>query len=257
MAEESAENKQRKLEPIGLRVMGSVDPTTLTQEQLRSSPDLLFHGAVNPITLSSQFDYDSEEYLKEHDGSQTLGEGFYSVSDREIAEGYSQIRQTGRESGPMLVVIEFLPYQARMLDLRAKTDPTRNAPLPRELFIKWSKHFQDYYSQTEARRNLARYVQSMEEQYSAYLLELQGLPAVDLRVMLGTSPTRNPDIKSLNYPSPPWMRKFAEFMKKEGYDGLVYIEGEEAPAKRNHDTYVFYNVDKIDSFAGWQQKKTS
>ncbi|MFZ5366268.1 MAG: hypothetical protein ACOZBZ_03145 [Patescibacteria group bacterium] len=234
------------LEPIGDVILGKVDPKTLTKEEFAKSPDVLFHGAAKPFNYSPQYDYNSPEYYTEADGSQTIGQGFYTTNNREAAINYSSVRQLGEKKEP--VVLTLLPYQAKVLDLRAKNDNTRNASIPRTLFEKWRKFFTDYYH-SSSRQNLPWYITSNEAEYLLYLARVSKLDQVDLRIMLETAPKA--EVKSRNLPSPPWTNLFSNFMKQEGYDGLVYIEGGEDQSRKGHASFVFYNLEKIGTYESW------
>lgn len=241
-------------EPIGVRIIGNVNPREITKEQFKNSPNLLFHGAFNDFEFSNDFDYRSQDYYAKSDGSQTLGEGFYTAEDRSVAENYSITRQGGQEANP--VVTEVLPHQARVLDLRSKSNNSINALVPKELFNKWVEHFSEYYKKDSAERNNKPWrVNLSETQYFDYLVLLkQKLPDVDLSIMLGTAGTRTREVPSLNYPSPPWMKLFSNFMVDEGYDGLVYNEGGEGMNRKKHSSYVFYNLEKVGTFESWHKK---
>jgi hypothetical protein len=75
----------------------------------------------------------------------------------------------------------------------------------------------------------------------------------DLRVMLGTAP--HTVLKSPNWPSPAYMRTFTNFMKSLGFDGLIYIEGGEGPNRKDHNSFVFYNLKKVGTYEYWQKNK--
>ena len=73
--------------------------------------------------------------------------------------------------------------------------------------------------------------------------------------VLGTahSPrTRN----SVYMPSPPWAYLFSDFMREEGYDGLVYNEGGEGHQAKGGTSYVFYNLDTIGTYESWRERDT-
>ena len=226
----SQELKQSKnLEPIGARILGDVNPTTLTQEQFNRNPNLLYHGAASHFDFQPAFDYRFAEYCTNSDGSQTLGEGFYTTDSISSAKNYSLVRQPRGAS--QSIVIKVLPYQARVLDLRSKQDQWMNAPIPKELFSKWFDHFKTYFMHAEIRKNLPYYTITNEQEYLQYLIRAKNMPAVDLRVMLETAP--DPNLRSRYLPSPPWMKMFSNFMKLDGYDGIVYIEGGEGAKRHN------------------------
>ncbi|MHA2060877.1 MAG: hypothetical protein ACW963_01110 [Candidatus Sifarchaeia archaeon] len=242
------------LEPIGVRVIGDIDPRTLSEKEFNQSPDLLFHGAMGDFEFSREYDYRSPDYYEKSDGSQTLGEGFYTTAERDVAENYSILRQTGQEISP--VVVEVLPYQAKVLDLRAKTDQLKTAPVSEDFFNKWYEKFTTYYKTDDPRENLPWYVHAGEAEYMSYLNTLKKLrPTPDLRVMLGTAPTGTLEIPTLNYPSPPWMKLFSNFMIEEGYDGLIHNEGGEGKDAKNHTSYVFYNLETVGNFESWHEQE--
>ena len=78
------------------------------------------------------------------------------------------------------------------------------------------------------------------------------LDEIDLRVLLGTAPSKQ--IKSMNLPSPPWTVLFSDFMLEEGYDGLVYNEGGEGTQGKGGTSYVFYNLKKIGTYESWHEE---
>lgn len=246
------EDAHVNLEPIGVRVIGEVDPRNLTEEQFRNSSDLLFHGASTNFKFSRKYDYRSPEYYEKSDGSQTLGEGFYTTAERDTAENYSVVRQIGQEVNP--VVVEVLPHQANVLDLRAKADPTKTTPVSDEFFSKWYDKYRNYYQERSSDENLPWHVKSMEAKYMEYLIKLKELkPDPELRLMLGTAPRGNLRLPLMNLSSPPWMKLFSNFMIEEGYDCLVYNEGGEGRNAKSHTSYVFYNLDKVGTYESWHE----
>lgn len=246
------EVEQPVLEPVGVRIIGEADPRTLTEEQFRSSPDLLFHGASRNFRFSNRYDYRSPEYYEKSDGSQTLGEGFYTTAERDTAENYSVVRQIGQEVNS--VVVEVLPHQAKVLDLRAKADSTKTTPVSEEFFSKWYDRYRTYFQERNQDENLPWHVKMVEADYMEYLVKLKELkPDPELRLMLGTAPRGNLRLPLMNLPSPPWMKLFSNFMTDEGYDGLVYNEGGEGRNAKSHTSYVFYNLEKVGTFESWKE----
>lgn len=81
------ETTQALLEPIGVRVIGEVDPRTLTEEQFRNSPNLLFHGAKEDFVFSRDFDYENFQ----NPGGFTIGAGFYTTDNEEEARWETSI----------------------------------------------------------------------------------------------------------------------------------------------------------------------
>lgn len=251
---ESQENKievplhERK--PIGDRILGEVNPRTMTKQEFESSPDILFHGSAKPFQFRPIYSYQDSEYLKENDGSSTLGFGFYTSDSQTEAHNYSHVRQGGKPE--LAFVTPVLPFQAKVLDLRWKDDSTRNAPFPADLVEAWKKAFFAYYQNRKPRAgNVGGVHDQMENDYTNHLEKALKLKAVDLRVLLQTA--GSPELKSSKYPGPPWTTLFPEFMKSQGYDGLIYNEGGEGWDSHG-PSFVFYNLDKIGTFESWDNQ---
>ncbi len=221
----------------------------MSQQEFESSPDILFHGSAKPFKFRPVYSYQDSEYLKDNDGSSTLGFGFYTSNSKTEAHNYSHVRQGGKPE--LAYVTPVLPFQARVLDLRWKDDQTRNAPIPRELAEAWKSAFFDYYNNRKPRENSVGQIHnSMENEYTNHLAKALNLKAVDLRVLLQTA--GSPELKSSKYPGPPWSLLFPEFMRAQGYDGLIYNEGGEGWDSHG-PSYVFYNLEKIGTFESWQK----
>jgi hypothetical protein len=239
-----------KVEAIGIRVLGESDPRTMTHEQFEQSPGLLFHGTPREMRFSPEFDYRSQEYLADNDGSTTLGFGFYAIDNRAEASNYSVVRQS--RAGAQPIVASILPHEARVLDLRQKNELTKNAPIPRELATKWRDRFLRHLQTRPPREgNIGAIFDSLEQEYASYLSKVLALDEIDLRVLLGTAPSKQ--VKSLNLPSPPWTVLFSDFMLEEGFDGLVYNEGGEGTQGKGGTSYVFYNLKKIGTYESWHE----
>ncbi len=234
------------LEPVGKVTIGQIDPRTLSRQQFDSSNERLFHGASANFAFDSNFDYQDPSFLKFSIGSFTLGSGFYTVPDKETAAGYSQVRQFGNKVD--LNILTLLPYQATMLDLRVKTDNGKNAPVPKELFEKWQKHYLENYVTPDI-----PFASEFREEYAEHLQKVSRLPDIDLRVMLWTAADKR--IGDDCYPAPSWSELFSRFIREEGYDGIIYNEGVEKKNSRESPTYVFYNLGKIGTYESWQKQK--
>jgi len=237
-------------EPYGLRVIGTQNPEEMTREEFDNSPDLLFHGASEPFIYDPKFAYNSNFYTN-NDGSATLGTAFYTTLNKLQAENYSYVRMMPHENEP-LNVVELLPKNARMLDLREKTSLEKNAPVPKEFFEKWREKFVRHYKE-EDKENTPWHIRSFETRYLVHLDKLEKLPDIDLRSMLWTSVDRR--LTDGKYPSPPWIDLFSAFMKGKGYDGVIYIEGGEGKKGADNATYCFYNTEAINTFEGWHKKE--
>lgn len=242
------------LEAIGIRVLGEVDPRILSKEDFENSPDILFHGAGKPFKYHQKYDYSSAEYFTDGDGSQTIGEGFYTTDSRNAAENYSQVRQGTEESTPFTVTL--LPYEARVLDLRASADKSRNAPVPSDIFEKWFQFYKSYYfgKDEKARKNESWVIQNIESDYWKFLnraKDIAGNEGIDLRVMLDTAP--HPKLDGHNLPQPPYVKLFSNFMRQEKIDGLIYNEGGEGANSKSHSSYIFFNLEKVGTQDSWQE----
>ncbi|GEM_PF-1409901 len=247
------ELKQSKnLEPIGPRTLGDVDPRRLTREQFDRDPNLLYHGAASHFDFQPTFDYRAAEYCTSSDGSETLGEGFYTTDSVDSAESYSLVRQYGDESQP--IIMKVLPYQARVLDLRAATDPTVNVNVSTDFFNRWYEYYKKYFENQTITGNQPWHIRAMETEYWNFLNRAKKIvdrgESIDLRVMLDTAPFAK--LQAHNWPSPCYMKLFSNFMIESGYDGLVYVEGGEGAKKQNSPSYVFYNLEKVGTFDSWQ-----
>jgi len=239
------------IEAVGVRVIGESDPKKMTREEFKQSPDLLFHGTPRPMNFSPEFDYRSQEYLADNDGSTTLGFGFYTIDDKTEATNYSTVRQNRADA--QSIIVSILPYEARLLDLRKKNDLSQNAPITREFALKWQDRFL-YYLKTRPPRkgNIGAIFDSLEKEYAQHINSVLTLNEIDLRVLLGTAPSKQ--IKSMNLPSPPWTMLFSDFMLEEGYDGLIYNEGGEGIKRNGGTSYVFYNLKKIGTYESWHKE---
>lgn len=245
--------EQPKNEAIGIRILGESDPKLLTREEFETSSDLLFHGTACPVSFSPEYNYRSQEYITNNDGSTTLGFGFYSTDDKQEASAYSIARQNVSDVEP--IVISILPYQANVLDLRQKNDPRKNASIPKELAQKWKVSFLNHLKIRPLRKgNIGAILDSVEYKYVEYLNSVLKLDEIDLRVLLGTAPSGTKQIETLNYPSPPWTILFSDFMITQGYDGLVYNEGGEGLKFNGGASYVFYNLKKIGTYESWNKE---
>ncbi|OGL97453.1 hypothetical protein A2318_03575 [Candidatus Uhrbacteria bacterium RIFOXYB2_FULL_45_11] len=250
MEHERREIPMSERRPIGDVILGMRDPREMTKEEFEKSPDILFHGSATPLEFRPVFNFRDDEYLRENDGSTTLGNGFYTTSSREDAECYSGVRKSQGETRQF--VSEVLPFNARVLDLRWKDDKSKNAAVPTELAKAWTEYFSQYLKTRKPRENtwLGSMIEQMETDYPNFLQRALKEDSIDLRVLLQTSP--HPKLQSKNLPSPVWSLLFSEFMISQGYDGLIYNEGGEG-WNANDATRVFYNLKKIGTFESWQK----
>lgn len=254
--------------PIADVIIGKVDPRTLSREKFDKSPELLFHGTgERNFIFRRDLDYGSFD----RPVSATIGEGFYCTDNRRDAEIFSQVRQVSDEAEPF--VINLLPHQARMLDLRSTVDPKRNAPVPIELFNAWRAYYKGYvdslyppsYNPQEDIDliNSTNATSGGEERIKRvnrfwfyntnqnYLRILEDLSSknepIELRQMLS--------VLGQSSASEFAATKFRDFMLAQGYDGLIYIEGGDRSDQRNPTSYVFYNLEKIGAFETWHSEE--
>lgn len=230
---------------VGERILGEVDPRTLTREEFEASPDLLFHGSSGPFNFSRAFDYRCMDYLTVDEASSvTLGFGFYAT-DRENAADYSEIRvlYSLRERRPLVTTI--LPYRARCLDLRLKTDLLQNAPLPKDFINSWMAFYRASIENMDRYKGVESFMEDnllrMDEYYLECLEDMREEEATVLKKLLYAH----------HFPGPMWMYTFHDFMIDLGFDGLIVNGGsEKVPGKRLPE-YVFYNLDKIGTYETW------
>ncbi len=231
-------------EASGIHFIGETDPRSLSTVDFDKSQELLFHPSAHPFTYQQQFDANISEYYLESIGMETLGQGFYTTSDRPEAERRSQIKQGGGNTLP--IIIPLLPFQARVLDFRERSDPTQNGPVPPSMSSRWLLFFTDYFHQI-GRENLPWTITEPEEKYYSYLREVVRLPSIDLRVMLGTVPFP----QSPNISNPSWSRVFANFIIREGLDGIIYNEPSVFLPQKTSPIFVFYSLSKIGTYESW------
>lgn len=236
--------------PFGERVIGAIDPRTLSREEFHSSPDLLYHAAGKAFTFNQHAkvsDYPNRV-------SMTLGQGFYTTDSKAEADIYATASERVI-AGEQAVVMEFLPYQAKMLDFRNSQDPRMNALVPVDLIKKWKQYYLDDFRKkfppgfkTDF-ENLPPETQEYRRK-SDYVRKLIGV---------GSEPLELPDL--LSYPGlitgGAAGEEFSRFMLDQGYDGAIYIEGGDVPGQKNPVSYVFYNYEKIGTYDNWHADEST
>jgi hypothetical protein len=145
---ESSEIKEYKSNIIGEVILGDRDPRNMTLEEFKNSPFAVFHGYNKSyFNYSPNYDYDSDEYLENTDGSATLGQGLYLTDSLVEAEKYSKMRISGSfldsEVTPSVEV--FVPFKARMLDLRMKENQAENGYVPKKFAEAWRQYYNSFY----------------------------------------------------------------------------------------------------------------
>ena len=251
--------KFSELEAIGDVVLGNVDPRTLTEEEFRISPKLLYHGAKqDQLEFDDSVDYTSKS-LETQTGSSTVGNGFYTTPELRNAEIYSEER---RGTASEAKVQGLLPFQAKMLDMRAKINPRRNAPVTKDFAQEWLSFYQDYFKSEFPTGKPDLEGKPLSEQAwianwhnitSSYQRLLKGRiasgDALVLRQLLDRSErgrgTETEHAATL----------FTKFMLSKGYDGLIYNEGGDRWDQEHTTSVVFYNPKKIGTYETWQSRK--
>lgn len=251
-------------EASGIHFIGTKDPRTMSQEEFDKSSEMLYHPCAKAFTFSKQFDSNIPEYFLEGLHSQTLGQGFYTLSERKEAEARSLAKQTttavvvppgGKTPPPqqgLPILIPLLPFQARMMDFRDRVDPTQNGPVPLSMAQRWFQFFTDYYHAPD-RDNLPWTTTEPENRYYLYLRQIISLPTVDLRAMLGTVAVP----QSPNMAIPSWSKVFANFMIREGMDGIIYNEPSSVTQGKTSPLSVFFSLAKIGTYENWKVPNAS
>ncbi len=241
----STENKEIGIsnEIRGDVTLGSVDPRTLSKENFKASPDLLFHGSGKEITFSQNFDYQNNP----DDNSSKIGFGFYATPNRKDAELYSL---AFARKGEKPTIIEMLPYQAKMLDLRRKSDLSHNGSVPQNIFKDWINYYQKWFDTAYGENGKRRpeFFKWMDSNYLGSLRARSNATSIDLRSMLSEDGFG----KNTEHAAD----TFREFMQQEGYDGIIYVEGGDHLGHKSPVSYVFYNLKKIGTFEAWHTNKS-
>lgn len=268
---EKGERTEPKVEIVGVRVMGNVDPRGLTRQEFQSLPEKVYHGhgTEGGMRYDPNYDYDSDEFVEVNQSSATLGQGLYATDSLSEAQNYSVMRisRSASENPNIPTVIETLvPYQAKMLDLRSKADLNENGLFPREVADSWKSYylsFMEYLEENISQQSGSNsskipevykyfYKNGLFGRYQELIDEVISSGRLDLRNLLGTGSSEgfSNSFSDLGYP--PWMPLFSEFMKKSGFDGVVYNESGDASHFGRAPSYVFYNLNKVGTYDSWQ-----
>lgn len=265
---ESIENGyENPNEPIGIRILGAKDPTTLSISEFLKSPDLVHHGSATSFEFRDTFDYSDRDYTLQNDGSRTLGSALYTIPDRLEAAHYSVVRDARNNDEPK--VADILPYQAHVLDLRCKQNPDKNGAFPKELISQWLIVVQlkaiEVAERERTRIQLKSALSSklvaftpMDTETDIWQEYASGLAAIltsakdfTLRQVLGTE--RSEEQTSNGWTSPPWCNLWQQFMLSQQIDGVIYHEGGEKKGKGG-TSYAFYNLNVIGTYEKWQER---
>jgi Fe-S cluster biosynthesis and repair protein YggX len=184
----------------------------------------------------------------------------YTTDNKAQAENYSIVRSGRKLVQP--IRIEFLPYQAVMLDVRKYDDQEDLGVLPEKFMEAWLKYLENYINEesivnleTHERTFLGTDMHKMAMQrlyfryYDSLLIAVRKKQRIDLRNYEDRSifSSTGNDLAS---------RLFQKFMISIGFDGMIYREGgEEWPGKENLTAYVFYNYAVVNTWQGWQERQ--
>jgi len=132
-------------------ILGVRDPRKMTEKEFITSPEALFHGYNRDyFKYRPEYDYDSDEYFENTEGSATLGQGLYVTDSFAEAAKYSHTRTSKSKlempAGFDPSVEIFLPYKAKMLDLRLNSDPNKNGHVPVQFAEFWKKYYDSFYN---------------------------------------------------------------------------------------------------------------
>ena len=230
--------------PKGEVILGLVDPRTLSPEAFKASGELLFH-----VTADRGFKYDwNHDYgVKLHPSaeySSTIGNGFYTTDNREVAD----IILVSRGSGAKL--IELLPFNAKMFDMRSKEDERINELVDEEMFENFRVFVNEKYKKDKDSGN----PKSIYQELAGYLNRHKFVTSKEKYIPLGLRTMLGRGNKTM---SETYANTFTEFIISQGYDGLIYIEGTDGDGtgKINCNSIVFFNPKVLGAYESWQQRK--
>jgi hypothetical protein len=145
-------NQSTEVESTGLCrgevLVGPEDPRTMSLEEFKASPQLFYHGAL----FHFRIDRNWTSYYVSEDSSLISGSGFYTTPTRTEAEHYSSIRKTSLGTEPkkdlVPVVLEVMPYQAKMYDFTTGNNPEKLGAVSDQFF----QEFLDFLRNTPDRK---------------------------------------------------------------------------------------------------------
>ena len=232
--------------------MGNIDPRTLNPEEFLNSECLLYHGAAKDFSYSHLGEYDPLDTGA--DASEDYGTGFYTTDSLSQAQNYSEVRTSGRL--PKSVVYSFVPYQARMLDVRDKNNPYINGVLPRSFVESWLDCLTRYVEDESRFSKLNEFLKEAitsgihKEFLDRLREEVEGDKDIIIR-----GDRFEPGIFA-KYKNGLIGGAFKKFMLSLGYDEMIYREAGEGKKAENLTGYVFYNPRVVDTYEGWQKRKS-
>lgn len=235
---------------VGEVTLGANDPRTLSQTEFNSSPHLLFHGAKDEFTFNPSGDPEAQSAA-----SLDYGAGFYTTDDRKQAEIYSMVRKYG-EGSP--VVYSFLPFQARMLDVRARSDLESIGVLPYEFVQDWLRWLAGYVDNLDNFRHTGKFAAAIQaDARNDFITRLEKAMSTGKPIVIRSMP----DFEGIFMHAHSGIidNPFRDFMLSKGFDGMIFRESGESKEDNPTDLtgYVFYNQSVIDTWQGWQGRLSS
>lgn len=235
---------------IGEVVIGKTDPRNITKEVFNESEEILFHGAAKEFEYSATGEYDV--FDTGGDGSTDYGFGFYTTDNLKQAENYSRVRGNRKEP----LTYNFLPYNAKMLDVRDKNNPNHNGILPKEFVKKWLKFLEKDLEEEVKRNDMGDFAkEAQREGVTDFFIKNVKKHLEKESSFIIRNEFEEPGIFLPNYNGLIDLI-FQRYMESEGFDGMIFVEGGEGDNKEKLTGYVFYNPEVIDTWEGWQKRKS-
>lgn len=246
---------------IGEVVLGNIDPRTLSKKEFEKSPHILYHGAAKAFVYSYKGEYDWKVNTF-GDTWADYGKGIYTTDNLDQAKNYSRERSKylPEEQKPQSeIVYTFLPYQARMLNVRDKNNPEITGVLSTSFVKDWVNYLEAHLLNDDNFTDVIpqRAVGIVKQGIKQYFLD---------RVKKALEENQQITIRG-NFKSEPGIflpqmsglieEPFRNFMISKGYDGMIYREGGEGEGRENLTGHVFYNPEVLDTWEGWQERATS
>lgn len=233
-------------------LLGKRDPRMMSEAEFRTSIELLYHGAAQEFAYSHLGEFDPSN--TEGDGSSDYGSGIYMTDNNPQAINYSLERSSHRLTTP--IVYSFLPYQARMLDVRESTDPEYNGVLPKPLVEEWAGYLENY---VRDENNFSGYNEFLKDVFQggirSFLEPVKKALQENQDVYIRSGHDRHSSGIFQRTKNGLIDHIFRKFMLAQGYDGMIYKEGGEGEKKADLTGYVFYNPRVVDTWEGWQKRK--
>jgi len=251
---------QKELVPIGDRILGSIDPRTLSEEQFAQAPALVYHVSTGPLHFDKKINYATFQGRY----SETVGSGLYCTDDPVAIARYVQSRSM--ENLPAEVTA-LLPYNAKMYDFRSADDPNKNGNIPKELFTEYRTYVIEQIKQKfpngcptgkTGERERAAYTDLSK--YRSYLNGLlfrntsEEFQPVGLRMMLGEGQVVVNETILDGISPEQGSVFFRSFMLEKGYNGIICQEGGDGWSEES-SSFVFYTTSKVGTFQSWRDNE--